>query len=106
MSVLSKFSFAILSLTLTGAAVAQPPAEMRPIDTHATTTPLPHFWETMFGSGRAILSLRDGYRKDLREVHDQVGMRYVRFHAILHDEVGVYDEDDKGQPVYNFPYVD
>ena len=39
-------------------------------------------------------------------MHDQVGMRYVRFHAILHDEVGVYDEDDKGNPVYNFTYVD
>ncbi len=33
-------------------------------------------------------------------------MRYVRFHAILHDEVGVYDEDDQGNPVYNFTYVD
>jgi xylan 1,4-beta-xylosidase len=30
----------------------------------------------------------------------------VRFHAILHDEVGVCDEDDAGNPVYNFTYVD
>jgi xylan 1,4-beta-xylosidase len=95
-----------LSLTLAGPAFGQSPVEVRPIDTRAAATPLPHFWETMFGSGRAILSLRDGYRKDMREVHDQIGMRYVRFHAILHDEVGVYDEDEKGQPVYNFSYVD
>jgi len=60
----------------------------------------------MFGSGRAILSLRESYRKDLTEVHDQVGMRYVRFHAILHDEVGVYDEDEHGESIYNFSYVD
>src|SRR5258706_9400648 len=32
--------------------------------------------------------------------------RYVRFHAIFHDEVGVYDEDSQGAPVYNFSYVD
>ncbi len=32
--------------------------------------------------------------------------RYVRFHAILHDEVGVYNEDEHGNPVYNFSYVD
>jgi len=31
---------------------------------------------------------------------------YVRFHAIFHDEVGVYDEDANGKPVYNFSYVD
>jgi xylan 1,4-beta-xylosidase len=30
----------------------------------------------------------------------------VRFHAIVHDEVGVYDEEAQGHPVYNFSYVD
>jgi xylan 1,4-beta-xylosidase len=76
------------------------------IDAKAQANPFPHFWERMFGSGRAVLSLRDNYRKDLKEVHDQVGARYIRFHAIFHDEVGVYDEDDKGNPVFNFSYVD
>jgi xylan 1,4-beta-xylosidase len=76
------------------------------VDARAPTHPFPHFWETIFGSGRAILSLRDGYRQDLREVKSVTGMQYVRFHAILHDEVGVYDEDASGHPVYNFSYVD
>jgi len=76
------------------------------IDAAAKTTPLPHFWEHMFGSGRAILSLRDSYRQDLREVKQVTGMQYVRFHAIFHDEVGVYDEDAQGKPVFNFSYVD
>jgi xylan 1,4-beta-xylosidase len=26
------------------------------IDAHAATTPFPHFWEQMFGSGHAILA--------------------------------------------------
>lgn len=82
------------------------PAQAIKIDANAASHPFPHFWEETFGSGRAILALRDNYRQDLKEVHDQVGMRYVRFHAILHDEVGVYDEDEKGSPVYNFTYVD
>ena len=30
----------------------------------------------------------------------------MRFHAILDDEVGIYDEDKSGDPVYNFSYVD
>ena len=76
------------------------------IDGAAPATPLPHFWEHMFGSGRAILSLRDSYRRDLREVKGVTDLQYVRFHAIFHDEVGVYDEDGQGNPVLNFSYVD
>jgi xylan 1,4-beta-xylosidase len=76
------------------------------IDAHAKSRPFPHFWEQTFGSGRAILTLREGYRDDLREVKKVTEFRYVRFHNILHDEVGVYDEDNQGRPVYNFSYVD
>jgi xylan 1,4-beta-xylosidase len=76
------------------------------VDAAAEVRPFPHFWEHMFGSGRAILSLREGYRQDLRAVKAITALEYVRFHAILHDEVGVYSEDSHGQPVYNFSYVD
>ena len=76
------------------------------IDAQAQATPFPHFWEQMFGSGRAILTLRESYRDDLRAVKQVSDFKYVRFHAILHDEVGVYNLDDHGNPVYNFAYVD
>jgi xylan 1,4-beta-xylosidase len=86
---------------------AAAPAQVRiEIDANANASPFPHFWEQMFGSGRAILSLRESYRNDLRAVKAVTGFRYVRFHAILHDEVGVYNEDEHGNPVYNFAYVD
>jgi len=98
---------AFLGLTIAvSVAAAQTPAREVEIDANASGRPFPHFWEQTFGSGRAILALRDNYRQDLREVHDQIGMRYVRFHAILHDEVGVYDEGEGGKPIYNFTYVD
>jgi xylan 1,4-beta-xylosidase len=82
------------------------PAETIQVDTRAKGAPFPHFWEQMFGSGRAILSLRESYRNDLREVKAATDFKYVRFHAIFHDEVGVYDEDAEGKPLYNFSYVD
>jgi len=75
------------------------------IDANSPTTPFPHFWEQMFGSGRAILTLRDSYRNDLRAVKQVTDFRYVRFHAILHDEIGVYNEDEHCNPVYNFAYI-
>ena len=34
------------------------------------------------------------------------GFEYIRFHGIFLDEVGLYDEDANGKPVYNFSYVD
>ena len=90
------------------ASTATPQAEPEEItvDAHAPATPFPHFWEQMFGSGRAILSLRESWRDDLRAVKKVTDFQWVRFHGILDDEVGVYTEDRHGNPVYNFAYVD
>ena len=46
----------------------EPPVETIEINAQAPAHPFPHFWEQMFGSGRAILSLRESYRNDLRSV--------------------------------------
>lgn len=86
--------------------LAQSQKETVVVDSQAQSHPLPHFWEHMFGSGRAILSLRESYREDLRQAKAATAMEYVRFHAIFHDEVGLYDEDAQGKPVLNFSYVD
>ena len=101
---------------------ASPPTETLRIDAHAPGTPFPHFWEKVFGSGRAILSLRDSYQKDLREVKQSTALQEVRFHGIFMDEVGLYDPDRKpiqfaqmksataaapeNAGIYNFSYID
>jgi xylan 1,4-beta-xylosidase len=97
----------MLGLTLFVTPVrAQTSTEKVVIDARGVGRPFPHFWEQTFGSGRAILALRESYRSDLREVKKVTDFRYARFHAILHDEVGVYDEDEQGHSIYNFSYVD
>jgi xylan 1,4-beta-xylosidase len=109
-----------ISLSLAGAVVignfagrsmaqsagSETAAETITIDTNGTFRPFPHFWEQMFGSGRANLSLRESYRRDLDAVKQITNFQFVRFHAIFHDENGVYDEDKNGNPIYNFSYVD
>ena len=100
---LEVISSLLVAATLGTPCIAQEPIT---IDASAPGSPFPHFWEQMFGSGRAILTLRESYRNDLRAVKEVTGFRYVRFHAIFHDEVGVYNEDEHGEPVYNFAYVD
>jgi xylan 1,4-beta-xylosidase len=97
---------AMILLSVLLEARPAPAQEKIEIDAQAPATPFPHFWEQMFGSGRAILSLRESYREDLRAVKQVADFHYVRFHAILHDELGVYNEDEHGNSVYNFSYVD
>jgi xylan 1,4-beta-xylosidase len=97
---------ALLSLSVLIAAAPGRAADTVIVDAAAPSHPFPHFWETMFGSGRAALSLRDSYRRDLRAVRAVTAAGYVRFHGIFHDELGVYDEDALGRPVYNFSYID
>jgi xylan 1,4-beta-xylosidase len=81
-------------------------AEVLVVDAKAASHPFPHFWEKLFGSGRAILSLRQDYRDDLRAVKQITDFDYVRFHGIFNDEVGIYTEDNQGHAVYNFSYID
>ena len=105
---------AVLVFGAIASARANPPSPAEPsesstvvaIDAQAPARAFPHYWEQMFGSGRAILSLRQSYRHDIRAVRRATGFEYVRFHGIFDDDVGVYGEDAQGRPVYNFSYVD
>ena len=72
----------------------------------APAHPFPHFWERMFGSGHAILSLRADYRHDLRQVKRATELRLVRFHGIFDRGVGIVHLNAHGRPVYNFTNVD
>jgi xylan 1,4-beta-xylosidase len=89
------------------------------VDAKAQTTSFPHFWEQTFGSGRAVLSLRESYRDDLRTVKKVTDFKAVRFHGIFMDDVGLYDPNaytqnpgqaaaalDPRQSIYNFSYID
>jgi xylan 1,4-beta-xylosidase len=84
------FVLLLLAMFAATAAPAQTTtAETVVIDSKARAHPFPHFWEEMFGSGRAVLVLRQAYQQDLREVHDITGFRYVRFHSIFGHDVGL-----------------
>src|SRR5260370_16668610 len=79
----------LFGVTLTPALYGQPASESQPasitINTRDPGTPFPHFWEQIFGSGRAILSFRQTYRDDLRTVKPLTPSQPLRFHAIFTD---------------------
>jgi xylan 1,4-beta-xylosidase len=57
-------------------------------DLNGPATELPHFWEHTIGSGHATLGLRADWQAQLKRAHDELGMRHVRFHGILCDDLG------------------
>jgi len=65
---------------------------------------------TMFnecvGAGRANEGLRADWQQQLTYVKKECGFRYIRFHGLLTDDMGVYKEDRKGNPEYNYMYID
>ncbi len=58
------------------------------------------------GAGRANEGLRADWQQQLALVQNEIGFRYLRFHGLLHDDMGVYTENSNGDPSYNFQYVD
>jgi xylan 1,4-beta-xylosidase len=58
------------------------------------------------GAGRASEGLRADWQEQLSTVQKDIGFGYLRMHGLLCDEMGVYSEDKKGNPQYNFQYID
>ena len=57
-------------------------------DLEGPSTALPHFWEHTVGSGHATLALRADWQAQMKRTHDELGMKHVRFHGILDDDMG------------------
>ena len=84
------------------------------INARAPGRPFPHFWERMFGSGRAVLTLRANYQRDLTMMRSATDIAYVRSHGVLDRGVGLvegstalfYNRASAKRSPYNFSYVD
>jgi xylan 1,4-beta-xylosidase len=63
-------------------------------------------FNTCVGAGRANEGLRADWQQQLADVKKQCGFRYIRMHGLLTDDMAVYTEDAKGNPQYNYMYVD
>jgi xylan 1,4-beta-xylosidase len=103
-------------LAASGRADARTPTVALAVDAAAPGRRLHRPWQPMIGSERLSHLLcrdRSGGREigaelldALRRIRAEVGVRAVRAHAILHDDLGVYREDEEGRPVYDFTGVD
>jgi xylan 1,4-beta-xylosidase len=100
----------VATIGLGTAAAAAPPKSpnVRTIAVDFAKVKGPHdkAFRLCVGAGRANEGLRADWQEQLASVRRECGFRYVRFHGLLHDDMGVYRETSDGQAVYNWQYVD
>jgi xylan 1,4-beta-xylosidase len=83
-------------------------AEVRTIsaDLNAAAGPMNRMYNFCVGAGRANEGLRADWQRQLRRAREECGFRYIRFHGLFCDDMGVYHEDRAGRPIYNWQYID
>lgn len=86
--------------------VSAQPSRKISVDYRAVKGRHDKFYNLSVGAGRAAEGLRADWQDQFETVARECGFKYIRFHGLLQDEMGVYSEDKNGQPKYNFQYVD
>ncbi|MBC8052198.1 MAG: glycoside hydrolase [Sphingobacteriaceae bacterium] len=105
---------AIILSCIAGTLTAQnlkrntPPAQSRIInaDFSQASGELNTMFKECVGAGRANEGLRADWQQQLAYVKRECGFRYIRMHGLLTDDMAVYREDSKGNPEYNYMYID
>lgn len=104
-----RIALASLCLTLSAMAASAKQAEPEPrhieLDIAQATKPLDRFFDLSVGSDFPGTLIRDDSQAQLKTVTDELGFRYLRFHAIFHD-VLVTVRVKNGDIVYDWTKID
>lgn len=76
------------------------------LDMNQVQGPKSSMYHFCVGAGRANEGLRADWQQQLAEIQQKTPFKYIRFHGILNDDMGVYQEDFEGKPIYNWQYID
>ena len=110
-SLLRRFSilatgFLVASFVLSPAAQSQQaPSRTIVVNLDQPTGPVDRFFDLSVGSDYPGTLIRDDSQAQLKTTVDELGFRYVRFHAIFHDVLGTVRIED-GKTVYNWSKID
>ena len=95
----------LVAFLITTSILAQKNREIN-VDYNKTSGKLNTMFKECVGAGRANEGLRADWQQQLAYVKKQCGFKYIRMHGLLTDDMAVYTTDSKGNPQYNFMYVD
>ncbi|MBU3130407.1 GH39 family glycosyl hydrolase [Clostridium tagluense] len=80
--------------------------EINPIDVSIKGVTLRHTFKTLTCIGKAKHVLISEIQHILRELQQDIGFEYIRFHGLLDDEMMFYSENENGDPELCFTYID
>ncbi len=98
----------VLTLSLAVSAVAQSqqkPSRHIALDLENTSGPVDHFFDFSVGSDYPGTLIRPDSQAQLKTVVDELGFRYIRFHAIFHDVLGIVQVEN-GKTAYDWTKLD
>ena len=75
------------------------------LDVAQAVRPLDRFFDLSVGSDFPGTLIRDDSQAQLKTAVDELGFRYIRFHAIFHDVLGTV-RIENGENVYNWTKID
>jgi len=75
-------------------------------DYNKTAGKLNTMFKECIGAGRANEGLRADWQQQLALAKKECDFKYIRMHGLLTDDMAVYKEDSKGNPEYNYQYID
>lgn len=83
-----------------------PPTRTINVDYNAVAGPLNTMFKECVGAGRANEGLRADWQQQLAYVKKECDFKFIRMHGLLTYDMAVYSLDKKGNPVYNYMYID
>lgn len=86
-------------------ANAGPGARVVHVDARRTGAPVDRFFDLSIGSDYPGTLIREDSQAQLKTTVDELGFRYIRFHAIFHDVLGTVKVQD-GKFVYDWTKID
>jgi len=110
-SVLQRFSIAVIALSVssTSSTLAAHSQQTQPriidVSLKDSTGPVDRFFDLSVGSDYPGTLIRDDNQTQLKLTVNELGFRYIRFHAIFHDTLGTVRIED-GKTVYNWSKID
>ena len=95
----------ILLIPGTSAEPPKPPVRHIELNVAQANKPMDRFFDLSVGSDFPGTLIRDDSQAQLKTAVDELGFRYIRFHAIFHDVLGTV-RTDNGKIVYDWTKLD
>ncbi|MEP7131346.1 MAG: beta-xylosidase [Sphingomicrobium sp.] len=87
-------------------AAGTPAARRIVVDLSRAGAPVDRFFDLSIGSDYPGTLARPDSQAQLKAAVDELGFRYIRFHAIFHDDLGTVKKDAGGRITYDWTGID